>query len=82
MLDDPSLRDPALLLQCAQRGVSLTHQKEVDWVLALAEAYHASGEVQQSRKTASEGLTLLNSDGGDGKEFRVRKLLEKAEAGR
>jgi tetratricopeptide (TPR) repeat protein len=82
MLDGSSLRDPALLLQCAQRGVNLTHQKEVEWVLALAEAYRASGEVQQSRKTASVGLALLNSAGGDGKEFRVRKLLEKAEAGR
>jgi hypothetical protein len=82
MLDDPSLRDPALLLRCAQRGVSLTHQKEVEWVLQLAEAYRASGEVLQSRKTASVGLALLNSTGGDGKEFRVRKLLEKAEAGR
>jgi tetratricopeptide (TPR) repeat protein len=76
--DDLSFRDPALLLSCAQRGAALTHNKVADWMLALAQAYHASGDRAHARQAALEGLALLPSPESDSKTFRVRKLLEKA----
>ena len=80
MLDKSPLRDPVLLLACAQRGVSLTHQKSAEWMLALSEADAASGDTQGSRDAARTGLAILKAAGGDTKDFNVRKLLEKAQA--
>jgi tetratricopeptide (TPR) repeat protein len=81
VVDAPSLRDPALLLQCAQRGADLTHNRSAEWMLALSQAYRALGEITQEKAAALKGLSLLPPPNTDNGHFRVRKLLERSAAG-
>jgi tetratricopeptide (TPR) repeat protein len=71
-----SLRDSRFALTLAERGVAVTHRKAPAWMLSLAEAYRATGEVKQSRTTAIEGLSLLPPAPTAGHKSRIRKLLE------
>ena len=72
-----SLRDPQFALGYAERGVTLTHRKTPAWLLSLAQAYRAAGQVQQSCATANEGLALLPAVQPGAAKSRIRKLLER-----
>jgi tetratricopeptide (TPR) repeat protein len=71
-----SLRDPALALDCAERGVALSHRQSASALESLARAYRAAGQVEKSRATAKEGLALLPAYRAGEPKARVRKLLE------
>jgi eukaryotic-like serine/threonine-protein kinase len=70
-----TLRDTAVALRCAERGVLLTHRKDPSWLLSLAQAYRATGDTKQAVSTAKEGLALLPDDPAN-QTFRLRKLLQ------
>ncbi len=55
----PSLRRPDLAVQWAQRAVTLTHRRSPAFLLLLATAYQADGEVNHAADTAREGLARL-----------------------
>lgn len=71
-----SLRDPEFTLACAERGVALTYRKTPEWLLLLAQSYHASGQTEKAQSAASEGLALLPAPQPGVPKYRVRKLLE------
>jgi eukaryotic-like serine/threonine-protein kinase len=75
-VEPPSLSDPKLALMWAQRGVALTHRKAPLWMLWLAEAYRASGQIEQAQQVAKEGLALLPAARPGGPKPKIRKLLE------
>ena len=68
-----SLRNSQFALNCAQRGVNLTHHKAPSWLLSLSQAYRASGQAAKSQETAEEGLALLPASSSG---YRVNKLLK------
>jgi eukaryotic-like serine/threonine-protein kinase len=70
------LRDPALAVDCAERGVALSHRQLASALQSLARAYRASGQVEKARSTAKEGLALLPATRAGEPKSRVRKLLE------
>ena len=70
-----TLRDPAVALRCAERGVLLTRRRDPSWLLSLAQAYRATGDTKQAASTAKEGLALLPNDPAN-QTFRLRKLLQ------
>jgi eukaryotic-like serine/threonine-protein kinase len=74
--EPPSLRDPQFALACAERGVTLTHRKTPAWLLSLAEAYRATGQIEKSRAAAIEGEALLPAWKSGTTKSRIRKLLE------
>jgi tetratricopeptide (TPR) repeat protein len=74
---EPRLRkDSRFSLSCAERGVALTHRKTPAWLLSLAQVYRATGQTEQSRLTANEGLALLPAWQAGTPKPRIRKLLE------
>ncbi len=75
-VEPASLADPAFALQCAQRGVALSHRRTPSWLLLLAQAYRANGQPDQSRAAAKEGLALLPPPQLGAPKSRMRKLLE------
>jgi eukaryotic-like serine/threonine-protein kinase len=70
------LRDPALALAFAQRGVAQSHRKSASWLLLLSQAERAAGQPAQARAAANEGLALLPATQPDTPKSRIRKLLE------
>jgi tetratricopeptide (TPR) repeat protein len=72
-----SLTDPQFALANAERGVTLTHRKTPAWLLSLAEAYRAAGDVKESCSTANQGLALLPAVQAGAAKARIRKLLER-----
>ncbi len=70
-----SLGDPDLALQCAMRGVRLTHQKSPEWLLALARAYREKGQIDEARANARLGLALLPHDPAQPNKSRLYRLL-------
>ena len=79
-LNDSLLNDPAVMLSSAERGVNLTHERSAEWLLALAQARAAAGDTEGSRDAARSGLALLAAEGGVNENFRVQKLLMRAQA--
>jgi len=78
-----SLRDPRLAVAWAERGAALSHRKTPSWLLSLAQAYRASGQIEKSRATANEALALLPPVQPGGEKPILRKLLEiQAQAGK
>jgi tetratricopeptide (TPR) repeat protein len=71
-----SLRDPRFTLDSAERGVALTHRKTPAWLLSLAQAYRASGQSENARAAASEGMALLPPTAPGDPKSNLRKLLE------
>ena len=59
----------------AQRGVTLSHQKNADLLLQLSEAYLANGKPRLAASTAQEGLSALHSSADDHYPPRIRRLL-------
>ena len=74
--EPPSLRDPQFALACAERGVTLTHRKTPAWLLSLAKAYRANGQIEKGRAAAIEGEALLPAWKSGTAKSRIRKLLE------
>jgi eukaryotic-like serine/threonine-protein kinase len=70
------LRNTELAIQFAERLVSMTHHRKPNFLLSLAQAYHAAGLMEKSRATAREGLALLPSLRPGAARPRLRILLE------
>ena len=70
------LRNPALAVQSAERLVSLTHRQKPLFLLSLAQACHAAGQLERARATATEGLALLPPLRPGATRTRLRRLLE------
>jgi tetratricopeptide (TPR) repeat protein len=71
-----SLRNPQFAVSCAERAVALSHQKMPSYLLTLARAYRAAGQLEKSRATANEGLALLPVPKPASIKPSIRKLLE------
>jgi serine/threonine protein kinase len=70
------LRDPELALQFAERLVTQTHRRKPSFLLTLAQAYHAAGDLEKAQATAREGLALLPPLRPGAVKPRLRRLLE------
>ena len=70
------LRDREFALACAEREVALTHRKDTESLLWLAQVYRATGQIDKSRATANEGLALLPPVQPGSANPIMRKLLE------
>ncbi len=70
------LRNPRLAVSYAERAVALTHRRMPSRLLTLAQAYRASGQIEESRAVAKEGLALLPAPQPGSIKPRLRKLLE------
>jgi len=71
-----ALRDSALAVTCAERGVAMSHRQTASALESLARAYRAAGQVDKARAAAKEGLALLPAVRTGEPKSRVRKLLE------
>jgi len=71
-----ALRDPSLAVDCAERGVAMSHRQLASALQSLATAYHAAGQTDKARATAKEGLALLPAYRTGEPKSRVRRLLE------
>jgi serine/threonine protein kinase len=70
------LRDPELAVQFAERLVAQTHRRKPSFLLTLAQAHHAAGNLGKARATAREGLALLPPPQPGTIKPRLRRLLE------
>ena len=70
------LRNPELAVQFAERLVRLTHHHKPLFLLSLAQACHAAGQLDKARATAREGLALLPPLRLGANRTRLRALLE------
>jgi hypothetical protein len=70
------LRDREFALACAEREAALTHRKDAESLLWLAQVYRATGQVEKSRSTAREGFALLPAPQPGGAKSSMQKLLE------
>jgi tetratricopeptide (TPR) repeat protein len=71
-----SLRDPRLAVAWAEHGVALTHRQAPKWLLSLAQAYRAEGQLEKGRAAAQEGLALFPSPQPGAVKPRMFRLLE------
>jgi eukaryotic-like serine/threonine-protein kinase len=76
MAEPQSVRDPRQALEWAERGTALTHRKESEWLLTLAQAYRATGQPGKARAAAEEGLKLLPQVQSGDTKSRDRRQLE------
>jgi hypothetical protein len=65
-----------LAVACAERTVALSHRQLPSYLLTLAQAYRASGQIEKARATANEGLALLPALQPGSVKPKIRKLLE------
>jgi hypothetical protein len=70
------LRDTHWTIHNAERVVDLTHRKRADFLLTLAQAYRADGQLEKGVAAANEGLALLLPVSPGARIVRNRKLLE------
>jgi tetratricopeptide (TPR) repeat protein len=75
-VEPASLRDPQLAVQFAEREVAMSNRKTPFRLLTLAEAYHASGQLEKARTTAKEALALLPAPKPGITKPRIRRMLE------
>ncbi len=75
-VEPAALRDPAFALACAERSVALNRRQSPSELLILAEAYRATGQIDQSRAAAEDGLALLSPLELGSVKPNIRKLLE------
>jgi len=76
MVEPASLRDSRQAVEWAERGVALSHRKAPKWLLSLAQAYRAAGQIDKGRAAAREGLALLPALSPGATKPRIRRLLE------
>ena len=70
------LQNPELAVQFAERMVSRTHRQKPFYLLSLAQACHAAGQLERARTIAKEGLELLPPLRSGATRIRLRRLLE------
>lgn len=70
-----SVRDPSVALRLAEQGVETTHHREATYLLLLAKAYHATGDIDHAAQSATQGLALLAHAKPCIAVFRLRVLL-------
>jgi serine/threonine protein kinase len=75
-VEPPSLREPALAVQYAERMAQMTAHRNPEILLALSQAYSAAGQPAKASATAREGLALLPPETRATVPSRVRKLLK------
>jgi tetratricopeptide (TPR) repeat protein len=75
-IEPEELRDPSLAVQCAERGVELSHRQSPTALAELARAYREAGEMDKAHSAAREGLALLPAVRAGEPKSRARKLLE------
>ena len=75
-VEPASLRDPRLAVKWAERGVVLSHRNIPRWLLSLAQAYRAAGQIDKGHAAAREGLALLPIPQPGAIKPRMRRLLE------
>jgi len=78
LLSDPPslLRDQQFAVARAERAVALTHRKDTESLLWLAQVYRTTGQAGKSRAAANEGLALLPPVQPGRAKPNMRKLLE------
>jgi hypothetical protein len=78
LLSNPAalLRDRQFAVECAEREATLTHRKDIESLLWLAQVYRTTGQIDKSRAAASEGLALLPPVQPGSAKPSMRKLLE------
>jgi tetratricopeptide (TPR) repeat protein len=82
-VEPESLRDPQSAVTCAKRAVALKRGQLPSQLLTLAEAYHATGAMEESRSAARQGLALLPPAQAGSAKPLIRRLLEiQAQPGR
>jgi tetratricopeptide (TPR) repeat protein len=74
-VEPDTLRDPVLTLRLAEKGVEMTHHRATGYLLLLAKAYRANGNVARAMQAAREGLALLPPNRAGSPSVRVRTLL-------
>jgi hypothetical protein len=70
------LRDSRLTVEYAAQLVALSHRKVPTYLLLLAQAYRADGQMEKANATAHEGLNLLPPRQAGTPAVRCRTLLE------
>jgi tetratricopeptide (TPR) repeat protein len=70
------LRNPELAIQFAERLVSQTHRQKPFYLLSLAQACRAAGQLEKAQASATEGLALLPPLQPGASRTRLRRLLE------
>jgi len=63
-------------ISCAEREVALTHRKDTTAMLALAQVYRATGQIEEARQVAKEALALLPPLQTGAARSNIRKQLE------
>jgi tetratricopeptide (TPR) repeat protein len=76
IVEPRQLRDPKLAVECAERMDESSHHQKPGFLLTLAHAYRAAGQLEKARAAAREGLGLLPSLTADTVPSRIRKLLQ------
>jgi tetratricopeptide (TPR) repeat protein len=78
LLSDPPslLRDQQFAVARAERAVALTHRKDTESLLWLAQVYRTTGQAGKSRAAANEGLASLPPVQPGRAKPNMRKLLE------
>lgn len=74
-VEPDALRDPVLTLRLAEKGVEMTHHRATRYLLLLAKAYRANGDLARSVQAARDGLALLPPSRPGAPAVRVRTLL-------
>jgi len=69
------LRDPKLAVELAERMVESSHHQKAGFLLTLANAYRAAGQVDKACLAAKEGLALLPPPTAATVASRIRKQL-------
>jgi hypothetical protein len=70
-----SVRDLKAALSLAKVGVEMTHHREAEYLLLLAQAYRANGDQANATKAATDGLALVPVTPPGEPVSRLRKLL-------
>lgn len=75
-VEPAALKDTGFAVACAEREVALSQRKRPNYLLTLARAYSANGQMEKSRAAATEALALLPQPKPGNSTPTVRMLLE------
>lgn len=75
-VEPATLKDPAFAVACAEREVAISQRKRPNYLLTLARAYSANGQIEKSRATAAEALALLPASRTENSTPTMRMLFE------
>jgi tetratricopeptide (TPR) repeat protein/predicted Ser/Thr protein kinase len=74
-VEPAELREPDLAVKYTERIVDMSSHRNPEFLLTLASAYRAAGQLAKARAAAKEGLALLPPETSTTVMSRVRKLL-------